>query len=183
VALVLAAGSAGAQVSSGPERFTAQAVNMSSAARSAGVVVEIQINRWSPQADWERLIGTLIQEGPDAMLRRLQGSPELGFIRVPTQLGHALLFARQMPTEEGGRRIVILTDRQIGIWETQAQPRSIDYPLTLIEIHLDRDGMGEGTLLMAARIRHNKADDSIEFEDYSESPVQLRNVKAEPVRR
>lgn len=33
--------------------------------------------------------------------------------------------------EDGGRDVVIATDRPIGFWEATARPRTIDYPFTV----------------------------------------------------
>ena len=34
--------------------------------------------------------------------------------------------------------MVLVTDRRIGFWEAANQPRSIDYPFTVIELRLNR---------------------------------------------
>ncbi len=183
VALVLAAGASRAQTSNEPVRLTAWAVNMGTMATGANSVVQIQIDRWSPDADRDRFITTLMEKGPGAMLRELQKSPRMGFIRLPNTLAHDLRFARQVPLEDGGRRIVIATDRRMGFWEVRNRPRTYDYPFTLIEIHLDRDGAGEGKLALFTKITHNKKDNLLEIENYGSEPVRLQNVKAEPVKR
>jgi len=41
------------------------------------------------------------------------------------------------PSEDGGRTIVIATDRPIGFWEASHRPRSFDYPFTVIEMKLE----------------------------------------------
>ena len=61
-----------------------------------------------------------------------------------------------MPGEDGGRRIVLVTDRPISFWEAANQPRSIDYPFTLIELRLNRDGEGEGKMSIATKITGNR---------------------------
>ena len=171
MALVLFGGVASGQ--GGPERFTAWAVNMGAVGPATNATVQIQIDKWSPEADRDRFITTLIEKGPDAMLRELQKSPRLGFIRLPNSLGHDLYFARQVPLPEGGRRIVIATDRKIGYAEARNQPRTIDYPFTLIEIRVNKDGVGEGKMAVATKITHNKKDNILELENYSSEPVRL----------
>ena len=37
---------------------------------------------------------------------------------------------------EGGRRIVLATDRPIGFWEARNMGHSMDYPFTPIEVRL-----------------------------------------------
>ena len=40
--------------------------------------------------------------------------------------------------------IVIATDRPIGFWEAANQPRTIDYPFTVIQMHLGSCGRRQG---------------------------------------
>jgi hypothetical protein len=43
---------------------------------------------------------------------------------------------------DGGRQIVLATDRPIGFWEAIRQPRTIQYPFTVIQLEIGRDGIG-----------------------------------------
>ena len=90
-----------------------------------------------------------------------------------------LRYARQLPLPEGGRRILVATDRRIGMWEARNQPRSMDYPFTLIEIRTDKDGNGEGKLSVATKITYNKDKQTIVLENYASEPVRLQSVKVE----
>jgi hypothetical protein len=87
-----------------------------------------------------------------------------------------LRFAQQTPTEEGGRRIVIATDRPIGFWEASRQPRTIDYPFTVIQMQLGRDGRGQGTLSYATKIVAH--DNVIELENFATAPAMLTQIQA-----
>jgi hypothetical protein len=93
------------------------------------------------------------------------------------RLGHDLHYAWQTPLPEGGKRIVIATDRYIGFTEARNQPRSIDYPFTLFEIHVDKNGEGEGKLAVATKISFDKKKNTIELENYSSEPVRLNALK------
>jgi hypothetical protein len=61
-------------------------------------------------------------------------------------------FARHSPTEEDGERVVLATDRPIGFLESANQPRSINYPFTIIEMQLNRAGEGEGRMSLATKV-------------------------------
>jgi len=65
------------------------------------------------------------------------------------------------------------------MWEARNQPRTMDYPFTLIEIHLDKDGKGEGKASVATKISFDKDKNQLELENYSSEPVRLNNVKVE----
>ena len=174
---VVTAQSANTPLPAGPETFTAFAVNMAATRpASNSTVVDIHIDRWSPEADRDRLISLFEQKGQDALLDALQKMPVVGYMRTPESLRYDIRFARQIPQAEGGRRIVLATDRRIGWWEAVNRPRSIDYPFTIVELQLDRNGQGVGKASIATRIEKGK-DGTIELENFSSVPVMLNDVK------
>jgi hypothetical protein len=168
-----------AQVPNVPLRITSWAVNMSNIGTGANAIVDITINRWSTDAERQGLITTFFEKGPDKLLDAVQDAKPVGRIRLPNTLGYDLRFARHFPAEDGGERYVILTDRKIGFAEARNQPRTIDYPFTLIEIRVGKDGKGEGKMSVATKIHYNKKDNTVELENYSSEPVRLTNVKVE----
>jgi hypothetical protein len=179
--LVLLSGSAASQSNQPAERFTAFAVSLGGIRQPSGSsTVDITINRWSSDAERQRLVEVLQAKGPGALLETLRDMPEVGTIRTPDSLGYPLHYAHQAPGEDGGRRIVIATDRPIGFWEAANQPRTIDYPFTVIQMQLGPDGTGEGRMSIATRIIAH--DNIVELENYATQPVMLKQVRAEPRR-
>ena len=174
-ALLLAATGLIAQTHGAPEEFEAVAVANNNLQSGIGTVL-ISIDRWSTDAERTRLVTTLLERGPDKLLGELQDTRPVGRIRTPDSLGYDLHYAQQTPTEEGGRRIVIATDRPIGFWEASRRPRSIDYPFTVIQMQLDRDGHGKGTMSLATKIR--AYDNTIELENFASAPVMLTEIRA-----
>jgi hypothetical protein len=67
----------------------------------------------------------------------------------------------------------------MSFFELRDQPRTVDYPFTLIEIHLNRDGEGEGRMAYATKISFDKKKNAVELENYSSEPVRLTTVKME----
>lgn len=180
--LFLAAAALFACVSSGatqthgsPEEFTAVAVAANNVMSGAGTVL-ISVDRWSTEAERTTLVGTLRDKGPGALLDALQDTRPVGRIRTPDSLGYDLRYAHQTPADDGGRRIVIATDRPIGFWEAWDRPRSIDYPFTVIQMQIDRSGRGTGTMSIATKIRAYGT--IIELEDFASSPVMLTEIRA-----
>jgi hypothetical protein len=160
------------------ERFTAFAVSLGGMRQASGAsVVDITVNRWSTDAERQRLIEVLQAKGPGELLEVLQDMREVGNIRTPDSLGYPLRYAHQTPAEEGGRRIVIATDRPIGFWEAVNRPRTVDYPFTVIQMQLGADGTGEGRMSIATRIIAH--DNVIELENYATQPVMLKEVRAQ----
>jgi len=178
VLLTLLAVGAYAQTNQQPERFTANAVSTSPQYGTGQQIVEITIDRWSPNAERERLVSALQTKGSDELLKQLQKNRPVGRIRTPDSLGYDLRYAQQTPLPEGGRMVVIATDRPIGFWEATRRPRSIDYPFTVIQMKIDRDGKGTGTMSYATRIVAHE-NNVIELEDFATQPIMLNNIKAE----
>jgi len=175
-----------AQTNTAKLHFTAFAVNMSNVATGATQLLEIDVDSWSLDSERTQLITTAVEKGQDTLLRELQKQPKRGRIWAPqwsgpdpynARLGWDLRYTQQEPTAEGGRRVVIVTDRYIGFWEARNQPRTIDYPFTLIQIEVDRDGNGEGRMSVATKIRFDKKKNVLDLENYASEPVRLNNVK------
>jgi hypothetical protein len=178
VLLLLLAPTAATQSNQPAERFTAFAVSLGGMRQTSGAsVVDITIDRWSTEAERQRLIEILQAKGPGELLNTLQDMREVGHIRTPDSLGYPLRYAHQTPTEEGGRRIVIATDRPIGFWEAVNRPRTFDYPFTVIQMQLGADGTGDGRMSIATRIIAH--DNVIELENYASQPVMLKQVRAQ----
>jgi hypothetical protein len=123
VLLMLLAVAAYAQTNGQPERFTANAVSTSPQYGTGQQIVEITVDRWSPNAERERLVTALQTKGSDELLKQLQKNRPVGRIRTPDSLGYDLRYAQQTPLPDGGRMIVIATDRPIGFWEASAIDR------------------------------------------------------------
>jgi hypothetical protein len=172
-----------AQTDGAAERFTAIAVDVSNVGRTGEGTVEIVVNRWSTEAERDRLLTTLLEKGPEKLLSTLQDTKPVGYIRTPNRIGYDLHFARSTPGEDGGERITLATDRRISFWEATNRPRSFDYPFTVIELHVGRDGQGEGKMSVATKITADAQHKTIVLEDYANQPVMLHDIKREPIRR
>jgi hypothetical protein len=176
--MFVAAAAARAQTMGEPERFTALAINMTSGTSGT---VEIVVNRWSSDADRDKLMNILMNQGADKLLDALQDMPRVGYFRTPNSVGIDVHFARRLPGEDGGERVVLVTDRRIGFWEAANQPRSIDYPFTVIELRLNKDGEGVGKISVATKIIPDRENNIITLENFDIQPVRLNNVKRERV--
>ena len=165
---------ASAQTMGSPERYTANAINMD--AGTAGTI-DITVDRWSTDKQRDALINTILKQGPEKLLDAIQDEKPVGHFGAPGNLGWDLRFARRTPLPEGGERVVLVTDRRVGFREAVNQPRSIDYPFTVIELRLNADGEGEGKMSVATKVIYEKESNTITLENYGIQPVQLTNVK------
>lgn len=159
-----------------PLKLTAFAVNMNATApRAAAGSVDITINRWSTDAERDQLKNILKESGQDALLSALQKLPVVGYVNSPGSLRWDLHFARERPFGDAGHMIFLLTDRPISTWEAVRQPRSINYPFTLIQLQVDKNGKGVGKASVATRITQDD-DGTIELENFASQPVTLNDV-------
>jgi hypothetical protein len=158
-----------------PQKFTAFAVDMSNTApRGNTTPLDITITRWTTDTERAKLRETLAK-GQDALLSALQKLPVVGYINTPGSLRWDLHFARERPSGDGGRTIILATDRYVTAWEAFRQPRTIDYPFTVIQLQLDKNGNGEGKASIATKVTQDE-DGTIELENYSSEPVMLNDV-------
>lgn len=182
-ALLVGAGTVGSRASAADKailRLRAFAVNLSGAGPARAGTLDIVIERWSTDEEREKLRGLLIEKGSDALLKALQAiRPRTGYIRTSRSLGWDIQFAREQPIGDGGRRIIVATDRPMSFWELRARPRSADYDFTLAEMRLTKDGKGEGKLASAAKISWNAETRTVEIENYGIEPVRLTEVQVE----
>ncbi len=162
-----------------PEIFAAYAVNLGEAGgpRGAGKsgMVYVIIDRWSTEQERQALVQAFDQKGPAGLVSALQKTERLGLLRTSTSLGWDLHYAVQVPTEDGGRRIIVGTERRVNYWEANSDTKT-DYPFTLLELHLDKDDKGEGRVSLATKITRSKDGKRLELENFSAEPVRLQDV-------
>jgi hypothetical protein len=168
-----------------PLRLSAFAVNMGGTLRTTGVW-DIRITRWTTPDERTRLLSQVVENDPNDLMKALVKLPDHGRISVPSHrgpdphkvvLGWTLHYAWHTPMDEGGHRIVLATDRYVTFEEARANPRTMDYPFTLLEIRLDRNGEGVGKASIATKISFDKKRNTMELENYTIEPVRLNQVK------
>ena len=160
-----------------PLRLRAFAVNMNSAGRPTSGTLDIVVERWSTPAEVDRL-RTVLEEKPDNLLSAVQKiKPRAGFVRTQGSLGWDLHFARETQLPDGSHRIILGSDRPMSFWELSSQSRSADYQFMLVEIRLDKNGKGQGTLAPAAAVDYDSDTKTLEIENYSSQPVKLTQVE------
>lgn len=150
--------------------------------------LQIRINSYSPAGTRQRLIQTFLEKGQDALLKALQKEPSRGRISFPAwqgpdpqnyRLGWDLRYVAHDKLADGGDRIVIATDRQMSFAEVRNQPRTVDYPFTLFEIHVPKEGKGEGRGFGATQIKFDKKKNQIVLEQYTAGALQLNEITIE----
>ena len=161
------------------ESFTGFAINMNSGPNTA--TVDFTIERWSTDAERERLLSILKEEknsmrANQQLLAVLQSMPKVGYIRTQNTLAWDLRYANQSPLGNGGRRIVLATDRPVGFREAANQSRTMDYPFTIVEMQLDKDGRGVGKILAGTKLLIDK-NNTLVLENYGQQPIRFNEIR------
>ena len=157
------------------EKFTGFAINMNGAANTA--TIDFTITRWSSDAERKTLLSLIPEEHKSAqkLVDALQDMKSVGSIRTPQTLAWDLRYARQFKLPEGGRRIVLVTDRPIGFREAANSTRSMDYPFSILEIRLNAKDEGEGKIFSGSKIYVE--DGELVVENWGTQPTRFNNIR------
>ncbi len=158
------------------ERFTGVAINLNGGPRTARV--DFNIERWSTEGERAQLLAIVRdnEDPTDKLLEAVQKLPKVGWIRAESKLAWDLRYAYQVPLDEGGRRIVLGTDRPISFAEARNNPRTKDYPFTIIEMRLDQGDEGQGKIQYASRLYIDNKTNLV-IENYGQQPVRFNEIK------
>ena len=157
------------------EEYSAIYTNISNVGAVGAVPITIRISRWTTDQEHEQLMKVLADRGNEAFVRELQRADRTGSIGTPQELPYHLRYARQGAYEKTGRRIILMTDRPMSFAERTSGGRTRDYSVTWIDLRLDAEGKGEGTISLATRLK--LAGDILGVEDLGNIPAKLTNIK------
>jgi hypothetical protein len=148
----------------------------SSVPSGSGVeIFTLTVNSYSPESDVTKMLSALQQDGQHGLMKVL-GKEKTGTLQIGTRLARDVQAIWVTQTDEG-RKICALSERWLGFGELRRGTRSVDYPLTYIEIFVEEDGgKSEGSLIPAARVR-SKGGNDIEIENFGIYPARLTNIK------
>ena len=162
------------------EQFMCNAVNMSGVGAAKAGTVIIGIERWSTDEERELLRNTFLQKGQDALLGALQSvKPRTGYMRLANTMAWDLMYARSTQNDDGTRRVFLATDRRVAFGEVAGSTRSLDYAFTLVEIHFDAKGKGEGKLSLGVKLDVDPKTNQLKIENYAQRPVDLMNIRSQ----
>ncbi len=136
--------------------------------------INIMIENFSTPEDRKSLIQAFSNKGQDGLVATLEDMKPKGRVRFASGgVGNDVKYIIELPSEKG-RRIRLVTDRNIAFGELYASTRSRDYSVGAIELTLTPDGKGSGTVLPACRITLNKKTNEVEIETF-QNPFNLTN--------
>ena len=144
---------------------------------SSSGTIDVIVDRWSTEQERRTLAAAFREKGSEGLRDALRKMKPVGRITTPGSIGYDLHYAHQVPLPDGGRRILIGTERPMRFAEIAQGTISSDYPFTIVEMRLNAKGEGEGRLSLAARVVGDA--DRVEIENYDTAPIRLTKIKAE----
>ncbi len=103
-----------AQTRGEPEHFSASFLDLNTG--RAGPV-QMSVTRWTTEAERTTFQQTLFKKGQDELLDVLRDGRSVGRIYTPGNIGYDLRYAESKALPDGGREIILATDRPMSIWE------------------------------------------------------------------
>jgi hypothetical protein len=165
--------------STASEAFTGTTVNLNP---GAGQNLRINVLKWASDAERDALLAVLKEKGDSGLGPALEKASTAGFIWDSGPLGYAVRYARKLPLAGGGERIVLVTDRPLGswgqgAWRPSGRAAGTDYPFTLVELRLNKQGRGEGKMSLGAKVVADPDAGTITLDNYAAAPVLINNVR------
>ena len=153
-----------------------QATAMGTSTQMGRIVdVNIYINAYSTQDDRKTLIEAFKKRGQDGLFDALQDMKPKGRVRFSSGgVGNDVKYIIELPSQNG-RKLRLITDRNLSFRELYNSNRNVDYNVGAIELNLTPDGKGTGTVLPAVRLTVNKKKKQVEIETY-QNPWNLTNL-------
>ncbi len=181
VPVTLAAGlllfaTAFAQDNEKPEQYSAVWAVVGGGAGGSTVPIDIRINKYNTFDDIKGY-ADLVKTGPAALRSALE-KQDVGQLSPVGRVGIPIAIARKLV--DGEKTIIrVVTVRNLSFVELRYSGRSVDYPYTILELVLDKDGKGTGTAIAAAKIKFNKKTGVHEIESLQHGTAynKLLNVQ------
>jgi len=127
--------------------------------------------------------GNAAAQTPESSLAAaLKKAPTVGILWTSENVGYSIKYAYRLPQPDGGERIILATDRRVGMWSNlwnpaAGVPATTEYSFSIIELHVDSKGEGEGRGVLTGKVVVDSAAKSIAVEGYAMLPVILKSVK------
>jgi hypothetical protein len=136
----------------------------------------LEIKGYTPPEEAQRVFEILRTRGQDEFTKAIS-KEKFGVFSVDGQVGRDLNFVQESQTEKG-RKITILFERWLRMFEVQYGTRSQDYPFTYVELFVNDDGKGEGSIVGLAKISANKKNpNNLDVENYGTYAAKLSGVE------
>jgi hypothetical protein len=112
----------------------------------------------------------------------LANAPTVGHLWTNAEVaGYSIRYAVRMPQQDGSERVILITDRRLGAfndaWRPAGNAAASNYDFSVIELHLNAKGDGEGRTSLTGKVAADQASKTLGLENYTGLPVMLKGVK------
>ena len=158
------------------EHYAAAIAAVGGAAGVTTAPIDIYIEKFNTAEEAQELAALLVSKGRDA-LRIAMEKLDTGRATISNQGITPIAFARSLAN--GNDRIIrLLIVRNMLFLERYKVTRSQDYPFTIIEFQVDEKGRGQGSAILAAKIRFDDKNKQFVVESYGQGTnLKLVNVR------
>jgi hypothetical protein len=106
----------------------------------------------------------------------IKAAPTLGYIWTDGVTGYSIKYAWRSPATEDNERIVLVTARRLNSHapDWAAAPAAADADFTVIEMHLDAHGAGEGNTSLTTSVAIDTAANTLALDDDVAAPALLK---------
>ena len=181
----------------------AAALNVRATVTSAAPTgtLTITLSRWSTEAERATLVAAFAAPAPPAVDGRAGGrgrgrgapppppspfakqsaaikaAPTLGYIWTEGVTGYSIKYAWRSPATEDNERIVLVTERRLDShapdWALAAGAAD-EADFTVIELRIDRLGVGEGKTSLTTKVAIDAAANTLALDGYAAAPALLK---------
>ena len=156
------------------ESYDAVVVGTGGAIGGRTVNLNIYIDRYTSDQEVQQYLVLLKEKGQDALRKELE-KVSVGRVAPTASTGTDLSIARVFQTDEG-KVIRLVTPRPVGFLEAYRHGRSMDYPFTIMELRLNQEGKGEGSIMGGAQVKFNE-NGQLDITSYGNQYAKLVNVR------
>ena len=160
----------------GAETFTATATVKTAGGATASAPVTLVIERKLSESEASSLMGAFKTGGAAALRKALAGVPATGSVKLGNGAATPARISIERATDKG-RLLTVVTDQPIlflGAGVAGAKPKE-GYDFAVLDIEVDANGSGSGTLSPAARVAVKQG--AFVVDDYASEVIRLTDVK------
>ncbi len=165
------------------EAYSGHWINPNPGSIRSANFLDIEIFRFSTDEERQHWAQLLAEKGSDKMVSDMRDEKDrVGTLRLPGTVAYDVKYAREFDTE-GGRMILLATDRPLSMREVTVNARTLDYGLTLVQFTMPPDGKpGEGSIVVGAELSIDQ-DGKLVIENASFQPLRFSDVKAKKAKK
>lgn len=148
-------------------------------------LLEIRLREWTTEEERQQVLTEIKESSAQsarnrnrAVARALRGASRVGSMNLRNTTGWPIRYSRHTQLSDGGQRILLATDRPVSFAEALSAGAVVgDFDVTVVELTLDAEGNGEGTISVGTEVRWNDQTGKLEVTNFSTQPVRLTNLR------